>query len=134
MRDILLGALRASLVTWALCGLAYPLAVTALAQWLLPWQANGSLETDARGEIIGSRLIGQQWDGPQWLHGRPSATTSADATDTNKTVPTPYNAASSGGSNLGPASKALFDRLKSDRHRWKRRSQNSRTKRCPQTC
>jgi len=115
MRDILLGALRASLVTWALCGLAYPLAVTALAQWLLPWQANGSLETDARGEIIGSRLIGQQWDGPQWLHGRPSATTSADATDTNKTVPTPYNAASSGGSNLGPSSRVLFDRLKNDR-------------------
>ncbi len=115
MRDILLGALRASLVTWALCGLAYPLAVTALAQWLFPWQANGSLEADARGEIIGSRLIGQQWDGPEWLHGRPSATTSIDPQDANKTVPAPYNAASSGGSNLGPASKALFDRLKSDR-------------------
>ncbi len=115
MRNILLGALRASLVTAALCGLAYPLAVTALAQWLFPWQANGSLQTDGRGEIIGSRLIGQQWDGPEWLHGRPSATTAVDPQDAKKTVPARYNAASSGGSNLGPASKALFDRLMSDR-------------------
>lgn len=115
MRNILLGALRASLVTGAVCGLAYPLAVTALAQWLFPWQANGSLQTDARGEIVGSRLIGQQWDGPEWFHGRPSATTAVDPQATNKIVPAPYNAASSGGSNLGPASKALFDRLKSDR-------------------
>jgi potassium-transporting ATPase KdpC subunit len=115
MRNILLGALRASLVTGALCGLAYPLALNALAQWLFPWQANGSLETNVRGEIIGSRLIGQQWDGPEWLHGRTSATTAVNPKDTKETVPEPYNAASSGGSNLGPASKALFDRLKSDR-------------------
>jgi K+-transporting ATPase, c chain len=74
MRDILLGALRLSLVTLVLCGLAYPLALTALGQWLLPWQANGSLKTDERGEIIGSLLIGQRWNGPEWFHGRPSAT------------------------------------------------------------
>jgi K+-transporting ATPase ATPase C chain len=73
MRDIVLGALRLSLVTWVLCGLAYPLAVTALGQWLFPWQANGSLKTNARGEIIGSLLIGQQWDGPEWFRVRPSA-------------------------------------------------------------
>ena len=78
MRDILLGALRLSLVTLVLCGLAYPLAVTAIGQWLLPWQANGSLKTDARGEVIGSLLIGQRWDGPEWFHGRPSATTAVD--------------------------------------------------------
>ncbi len=115
MREILLGALRMSLAMWVLCGLAYPLAVTAFGQWLLPWQANGSLEIDARGEIIGSRLIGQQWDGPEWFHGRPSATTSVDDQDPGEPVPTPYNAAGSGGSNLGPASKVLFDRLTSER-------------------
>jgi potassium-transporting ATPase KdpC subunit len=115
MQDILHGALRLSLVTWVLCGLAYPLAVTAVGQWLLPWQANGSLKTDARGEILGSLLIGQQWDGLEWFHGRPSATTAADLQRPGQTVPLPYNAAGSGGSNLGPASKMLFARLQMDR-------------------
>ena len=115
MLDMLLGALRLSLVTWALCGLAYPLAVTALGQWLLPWQANGSLKANAHREIIGSLLIGQRWDGPEWFHGRPSATTAPEPQNPDQTVPAPYNAASSGGSNLGPASKVLFDRLKNDR-------------------
>ncbi len=49
MRDIMTAALRASLVTWVLCGIAYPLAVTGLGQWLLPFQANGSLETRPDG-------------------------------------------------------------------------------------
>jgi potassium-transporting ATPase KdpC subunit len=115
MRDILLGALRLSLVTWVLCELAYPLAVTALGQWLLPWQANGSLITDELGKIIGSLLIGQRWGGPEWFHGRPSATTAPDPHNPDQTVPAPYNAANSGGSNLGPSSKMLFDRLKNDR-------------------
>jgi potassium-transporting ATPase KdpC subunit len=115
MREILLGALRLSLVTLVLCGLAYPLALTALGQWLLPWQANGSLKTDERGEIIGSLLIGQRWVGPEWFHGRPSATTAADPQHPDQTVPAPYNAAGSGGSNLGPSSKVLLDRLKNDR-------------------
>jgi K+-transporting ATPase ATPase C chain len=105
-------ALRASLVTCVLCGLLYPLAVTGLAQILLPYQANGSLERDSSGTVIGSALIGQQWDGPEWFHGRPSATTAADASGT---VPALYNAASSAGSNLGPTSKALKDRLVKDR-------------------
>jgi potassium-transporting ATPase KdpC subunit len=115
MRDILLGALRLSLVTLVLCGLAYPLALTALGQWLLPWQANGSLKIDERGEIIGSLLIGQRWNGPEWFHGRPSATTAPDPQNPDQTVAAPYNAAGSGGSNLGPSSKVLFDRLKNDR-------------------
>ena len=115
MRDILFGALRASLVTWVLCGLAYPLALTGMAQWLLPSQANGSLETDPDGRIVGSRLIGQNWNGPQWFQGRPAATTAADREDITKGVPAPYNAADSTGSNLGPTSSRLFERLVADR-------------------
>jgi potassium-transporting ATPase KdpC subunit len=115
MRDILLGAVRLSLVALVLCGLAYPLSVATLGQWLLPWQANGSLKTDARGEIIGSHLIGQRWEGPEWFHGRPSATTAADPQNPDQIVASPYNAAGSGGSNLGPASKLLFARLQTDR-------------------
>jgi potassium-transporting ATPase KdpC subunit len=115
MRDIVMGAIRASVVTWLLCGLAYPLALTGLGQWLMPFQANGSLETDPDGTVIGSRLIGQAWKGAQWFHGRPSATTGADAADPAKTVPAPYNAASSIGSNLGPTSKDLLARLLAER-------------------
>jgi potassium-transporting ATPase KdpC subunit len=115
MRDIMMGALRASLVTWLLCGIAYPLALTALGQWLMPFQANGSLARNQDGAIIGSRLIGQFWDGPEWFHGRPSATTGPDSNDPTKTVPAPYNAASSGASNLGPTSKNLAQRLAADR-------------------
>ena len=115
MRDIMMGALRASLVTWVLCGIAYPLVLTGLGQWLMPVQANGSLETSSDGTVIGSRLIGQAWNGPEWFHGRPSATTGTDPNDPAKTVPVPYNAASSGASNLGPTSKDLAERLSADR-------------------
>ena len=115
MRDIVTGALRASLVMWMLCGLAYPLALTGLGQWLMPFQANGSLERNSDDAVIGSRLIGQAWNGPQWFHGRPSATTDTDPNDSTKTVPGPYNAASSGASNLGPTSKGLAERLSADR-------------------
>ena len=115
MHDIMMGALRASLVTWLLCGLAYPLVLTGLAQWLMPFQASGSLERDPAGAVIGSRLIGQYWNGPEWFRGRPSVTTSTDPTDPTKTVSAPYNAASSGASNLGPASKNLAERLSADR-------------------
>ncbi len=115
MRDIMMGALRASLVTWLLCGIAYPLALTGLGQWLMPFQANGSLERNPHGAVIGSGLIGQAWNGPQWFHGRPSATTGTDSNDAAKTVPAPYNAASSMGSNLGPTSKSLLQRLLADR-------------------
>jgi K+-transporting ATPase ATPase C chain len=115
MRDIMTTALRASLVAWVLCGIAYPLALTGLGQWLLPFQANGSLERNPDGAVIGSRLIGQAWNGPQWFHGRLSATTDTDPNDPAKTVPAPYNAASSGASNLGPTSKDLAERLSADR-------------------
>ena len=91
MRGILLPALRATLVTWVLCGLAYPLIVTGLGQWLLPYQANGSLVRSADGTILGSRLIGQDWTGPEWFHGRPSATTDTDPNDPTKTISAPYN-------------------------------------------
>ena len=115
MLGIMLPALRASLVTWVLCGIAYPLAVTGLGQWLLPFQANGSLVKAADGTVLGSRLVGQQWDGPEWFHGRPSATTGTDPNVPAKTVLVPYNAANSGGSNLGPTSKILVERLSTDR-------------------
>jgi len=115
MRIIMLTALRASIATWLLCGIIYPFALTGLGQWLMPVQANGSLVRSADGTVIGSRLIGQYWTGPQWFHGRPSATTDVDPNDPGKTVPAPYNAASSGGSNLGPTNKALAERLAADR-------------------
>jgi len=114
MRAIMIGALRASLVTWVLCGIAYPLALTSLGQWLMPIQANGSLERNADGIVIGSRLIGQSWNGPEWFHGRPSVTTDTDPNDPAKTVPAPYNAASSRASNLGPTSKDLLQCIPSD--------------------
>jgi potassium-transporting ATPase KdpC subunit len=115
MRDIMLPALRVALVTWILCGLAYPLVVTGLGQWLLPFQANGSLEKNRDGIVIGSRLIGQEWTGSQWFHGRPSATTKSDPSDPSATIDAPYNAANSGGSNLGPTSKRLAQRIAEDR-------------------
>lgn len=111
MRDYVSGAVRASLVTLVLCGFAYPLAVTGIGQAMLRDRANGSLEKTADGTIVGSRLIGQQWTDPQWFHGRPSAT--MDLTDSTKA--SPYNAANTSASNLGPTSKALADRLSSDR-------------------
>jgi potassium-transporting ATPase KdpC subunit len=112
---VLLPALRVSLVTCMLCGIVYPLAVTGLAQLLLPDQANGSLLRSPDGVVIGSRLIGQDWRGPQWFHGRPSATAAADPHNPAKTIAAPYNAAASGGSNLGPTSRALVERLAADR-------------------
>lgn len=115
MRALITGSLRASIVMWLMCGIAYPLALTGLGQSLMPIQANGSLQTNAEGIVIGSRLIGQAWTGPQWFHGRPSATTATDPKDPSKTVPAAYNAASSAGSNLGPTNRALAERLSADR-------------------
>jgi K+-transporting ATPase ATPase C chain len=115
MLSFVSGAVRASLVTFVLCGFAYPLIVTGVGQVLMSGQANGSLVRSADGQIIGSRLIGQQWTDPQWFHGRPSATTATDPTDPTKTVPAPYNAANTTASNLGPTSKPLQERLIGDR-------------------
>jgi potassium-transporting ATPase KdpC subunit len=94
-------------------GLVYPLAMTGLAQVLFPSQANGSMIV-RDGKVIGSTLIGQQFTGDGYFHGRPSATTAPDPNDATKTVGAPYNAANSGGSNLGPTNKALIDRVKED--------------------
>ncbi|MBV9531064.1 MAG: K(+)-transporting ATPase subunit C [Bradyrhizobium sp.] len=92
-------------------GLAYPFAMTGLAGLIFPKQAQGSL-IEKDGKVIGSALIGQGFSSDKYFHGRPSATTAPDPADPSKTVPAPYNAANSGGSNLGPTSKALNDRVK----------------------
>jgi potassium-transporting ATPase KdpC subunit len=94
-------------------GLAYPLAMTGLAGLMFPKQAQGSL-IEKDGKVIGSALIGQEFSSDKYFHGRPPATTAPDPADPSKTVPHPYNAANSGGSNLGPTGKALNDRVKRD--------------------
>ena len=94
-------------------GLAYPLAMTAIAGVLFPKQAQGSL-IERDGKLVGSALIGQEFKDEKYFHGRPSATSAPDPADATKTVSAPYNAANSGGSNLGPTSKALSDRVKED--------------------
>ncbi|HEU0083255.1 MAG TPA: K(+)-transporting ATPase subunit C [Bradyrhizobium sp.] len=94
-------------------GLFYPLAMTGLAGAIFPDQAQGSL-LEKDGKVIGSALIGQQFSDDKYFHGRPSATTAPDPADSTKTMPAPYNAANSGGSNLGPTSKALNDRVAAD--------------------
>jgi potassium-transporting ATPase KdpC subunit len=94
-------------------GLGYPLALTAISSVIFPKQAHGSLIA-REGKVIGSALIGQEFKGDQYFHGRPSATTAPDLADSSKSGPAPYNAANSGGSNLGPTSKALADRVKEE--------------------
>src|ERR1700748_2730954 len=94
-------------------GIIYPLMMTGIAQAVFPYQANGSL-IEKDGKVIGSALIGQNFSSDKYFHGRPSATTEPDPKDPTKTVPTPYAADNSAGSNLGPTSKALVDRVKAD--------------------
>ena len=94
-------------------GLVYPLVITGIAQVAFPYQANGSM-IKHDGKVVGSALIGQDFASDKYFHGRPSATTAPDPKDPTKTVPAPYNAANSGGSNLGPSNKALIDRVKGD--------------------
>src|SRR5471030_2509397 len=94
-------------------GLAYPLAMTGIAGAIFPRQAQGSL-IEKDGKVIGSALIGQVFADDKYFHGRPSATNTPDPKDATKTVDAPYNAVNSMGSNLGPTSKALADRLKGD--------------------
>jgi K+-transporting ATPase ATPase C chain len=101
------------LVLTAITGLAYPLAMTAIAGAIFPAQAQGSL-IERDGKVVGSALIGQEFKDDKYFHGRPSATVAPNPNDSTKTVPAPYNAANSGGSNLGPTSKALADRLQED--------------------
>jgi K+-transporting ATPase ATPase C chain len=94
-------------------GLVYPLAITGIAGFMFPSQAQGSL-IERDGKVVGSALIGQEFTSERYFHGRPSATTAPDPQDSTKTVPKPYNAAGSGGSNLGPTNKVLIDRVSAD--------------------
>ena len=82
-------------------GLLYPFVMTGIAGVIFPYQAQGSL-IERDGKVIGSALIGQEFTSDRYFHGRPSATVAPDPNDSTKTVPAPYNAANSGGSNLGP--------------------------------
>jgi K+-transporting ATPase ATPase C chain len=112
------------LVLTAITGLAYPLAMTAIAGAIFPAQAKGSL-IEQDGKVVGSALIGQEFKDDKYFHGRPSATLAPDPNDSTKTVSAPYNAANSGGSNLGPTSKALADRLQEDVDRLKAENPNA---------
>jgi K+-transporting ATPase ATPase C chain len=105
-------------------GLIYPLAMTGVAGILFPSQAQGSL-IEKDGKVVGSALIGQEFKEDKYFHGRPSATLAPDPADSSKTVSAPYNAANSGGSNLGPTSKALADRLKEDVEKLKAENPNA---------
>ena len=107
-----------------LTGLAYPLAITGLAAIIFPYQSQGSL-IERDGKVIGSELIGQAFASDRYFHGRPSATMGPDPADPSKTVPSPYNAANSMASNLGPTSKVLADRMKQDVDKLKGENPNS---------
>jgi potassium-transporting ATPase KdpC subunit len=99
-------------------GLVYPLVMAGIAGVLFPYQAQGSL-IEKDGKVIGSELIGQQFASDKYFHGRPSATLGPDPSDSSKTTGIPYNAANSGGSNLGPTNKALIDRVTGDVNKLK---------------
>jgi potassium-transporting ATPase KdpC subunit len=101
-----------------LTGLVYPLAVTGIAQIAMPYQANGSL-IEKDHTVVGSALIGQWFKSDRYFHPRPSATTDTDPNDSSKTIDAPYNAANSSGSNLGPTSQKLVDRVKDGVQAWR---------------
>jgi potassium-transporting ATPase KdpC subunit len=116
----MLSQIRPAIVLLALftllTGLAYPLAIIGVAQAVLPFQANGSL-LQVGGAPVGSALIGQNFANDKYFHSRPSATQTQDPAhpdDPSKTIDAPYNAANSTGSNLGPTSQKLLDRVKAD--------------------
>ena len=100
MRRQLVPALRMLLALTVLCGIAYPLVITGIAQVAFESKANGSLVEDTKGKVVGSSLIGQPFDGPQWFHPRPSA--AGDG----------YDATSSSSSNLGPTNPELLGAVK----------------------
>jgi K+-transporting ATPase ATPase C chain len=100
-----------TLLFTVLTGILYPLAMTGIAQTLMPHAANGSLIL--RGEqVVGSESVGQWFERDNYFHPRPSATSAPDPSDPSKTIDAPYNAAASTGSNLGPAGVKLIGRVK----------------------
>ena len=105
-------------------GVIYPFAMTGIARVIFPTQSQGSL-VEENGKIVGSALIGQEFKSDRYFHGRPSATVSPDPNDTTKTVPAPYNAANSGGSNLGPTNKSLMERVQGDMDRLQQENPSS---------
>jgi K+-transporting ATPase ATPase C chain len=113
----MIAQLRPALVLVALftllTGLALPFGFVGAAALVFPYQARGSL-IERNGKVVGSALLGQSFTGDGYFHGRPSATTDTDPADATKTVPAPYNAANSAGSNAGPTSKALVNRVTAD--------------------
>jgi K+-transporting ATPase ATPase C chain len=102
-----------------LTGVIYPFAITGFAAVVFPHRAGGSMIL-REGNVIGSSLIGQNFTADKYFHGRPSATNTPDPNDPTKTVDAPYNAANSSGSNLGPTSQTLIDRVKADVENWRK--------------
>ncbi len=105
-------------------GIAYPYVVTGIAQVIFPYQANGSLIVQ-NGTVIGSSVMGQNFTTDRYFHDRPSATSGPDPSDPSKTVGVPYNGANTGGSNLGPTSKALIERIQGDVEKLKAENPNA---------
>lgn len=112
MKKNLLTAVLMTLVTTVLFGLAFPLIITGLAQVFFPRQANGQLLT-RKGQVVGSRLIGQSFSSPGYFHSRPSAAGAG------------YDAGNSGGSNLGPTNKALIARVQGDAERLQKENSSA---------
>jgi potassium-transporting ATPase KdpC subunit len=100
-------------------GVAYPFVMTGIARVAFPYQAQGSL-LERNGKVVGSALIGQEFTSDRYFHARLSATVAPDPNDSTKTIPAPYNAANSGGSNLGPTSKTLIERVQGDVEKLKK--------------
>jgi len=117
-------AIMMIVVMTVITGLVYPLGMTGLAQLLFSHQANGSL-IEKDGTVTSSELIGQNFTEDKYFHGRPSATTEPDPNDPTKTVPVPYAADNSSGSNLGPTSQVLIDRVKDDAEKLKAENPSS---------
>jgi potassium-transporting ATPase KdpC subunit len=109
-------AIRTTIVTLVLTGILYPFTMTGLAQVLFPWRANGSLVTDEKGQVVGSELIAQGFSNPAYFQPRPSAAGEKG-----------YDATSSSGSNLGPTSKKLQDRIKDELTRLKEQNSEATT-------
>lgn len=108
MQNVFVIAIRTTIVTLVVTGLIYPFVMTGLSQVLFPWRASGSLVTDEKGQVVGSELIAQGFANPAYIQPRPSAAGEKG-----------YDAANSSGSNLGPTSKKLRDRITEDLKRLK---------------